>query len=175
MPFGIQALRNAIGGFKPAIQNEPPQKAGAFVTLSPHFSLAELTVSQTAARKGLSNNPPPAIIANMRVMAAGMEQVRALLGVPIHVNSGYRAPAVNAAVGGSTTSAHCKGWACDFIAPAFGDPLAVCRAIEASGIVFDQLIFEHTWTHVSFDPLRRRQLLTLRKSGGYAPGIVPGA
>jgi hypothetical protein len=181
MTFGINAIRNAISGFKPATSSagiapvaNPTQNGGGSLPpgyLSPHFSLAELTISQTASRNGLSNTPPAPILANMRIMAAGMEDVRALLGVPIHVNSGYRAPAVNAAVGGSVTSAHCKGWACDFIAPAFGAPLDICKRIVASPIVFDQIIEEGTWVHLSFDPRARRQVLTKARGGGYTSGL----
>lgn len=129
--------------------------------LSDHFTLAELCHSETAIRKGLPNTPSPEIRSNMGVMAQGLEAVRSLLGgVPIIVSSGYRSPELNRAIGGSPTSAHCQGWAADFIAPAFGTPLEICTEIAASGIPFDQLIEEGTWVHISFDPRCRRDVKT---------------
>lgn len=140
--------------------------------LSPHFSLAEFTLSQTAARKGLDNTPDATVIHRLTVTAINMERVRDVLGDrPISVSSGYRALAVNQAVGGSATSAHVLGWACDFICPAFGDPLAICHALAASDLKFDQLIEEGTWVHISFDPRMRRQVKT-KTATGYADGLT---
>lgn len=125
--------------------------------LSSHFTLAELTVTTT----GLPNNPDPLQLARLFATATSMEQVRKLLGHPITVNSGFRSAAVNKRVGGSPTSAHAQGFAVDFVCPAFGDPMAICRAIAASGIKFDQLIMEHNrWVHLSFDPRMRGQVLS---------------
>ena len=138
--------------------------------LSEHFSLAEMVVSQTAARKGLDNTPGPGTVENLKALAATLEKVRAILGHPIHISSGYRSIAVNRAIGGVGTSAHCLGHACDFIAPGFGSPLEVCRAIAASDLKFDQLIEEGTWVHLSVDPRMRRQVLTMR-GGKYTPGL----
>lgn len=134
--------------------------------LSPHFSLEELTASETAARLGLNNAPPAKVREALEATAAKLEAVRALLGKPILINSGYRAPKVNVAVGGSATSHHCKGYAVDFICPGFGRPLEVCRAIAASGIRYDQLIHEFgRWTHLSFAPSMRGQELTIDSRG----------
>lgn len=140
--------------------------------LSEHFSLAEFTISQTAARKGLDNTPGPGIIENLKTAAAKMERVRALLGKPIIVNSAYRSPAVNKAIGGVSTSAHCMGYAVDFICPAFGSPLEVAKAIAHAGLNFDQLIEEMgQWVHISVDPRMRRQVLTMR-GGKYTTGLA---
>lgn len=139
--------------------------------LSPHFTLEEMTLSQTASRKGLDNSPSPVVLENLKATALRMEAVRDLLMRPILVSSGYRSAQVNAAVGGVANSAHTQGWAVDFIAPDFGDPLRICEAIAASKIEFDQVIQEGTWVHVSFAPAMRRQLLT-KTPGGYAPGIA---
>jgi len=143
--------------------------------MSPNFTLAELTHSDAAVRRGLDNSPDDEAIANLRKLAATLEEVRSLLGVPIVISSGYRAPAVNKAVGGSSTSAHCRGLAADFIAPGFGTPQEVARAIRDSGIKFDQLIYEGTWVHLSIDPKMRRQVLTAHFNGGpatYTAGIA---
>lgn len=143
--------------------------------LSPHFSLAELTLSQTASRMGLDNAPPRAIFDALKDTAAKMEAIRTLLGVPIVVTSGYRSPQVNRAVGGAHDSAHCKGFAIDFIAPAFGTPFQVAKAIKDADplIEFDQLIYEcGQWCHISFDPLNRRQIMTFQ-DGEYTNGLRP--
>lgn len=147
------------------------------MNLSPHFTLEELTFSQTAARLGLNNDPPPRIVENLTFLASRLEEVRALLKAPMVVSSGYRSPAVNDAVGGAATSQHRFGCAVDFVAPDFGPPLEVAAAIEASGIGFDQLILEFgKWVHVSFvrrEP--RRQCLSVYVPGRYRPGILTRA
>jgi len=136
--------------------------------LTDHFSLAEMTVSETAARKGIDNTPSPAIIKNLTRTAQLLERVRVLLGSkPILVSSGYRSPALNAAVGGSKTSAHMQGLAADFICPGFGTPLAICQRLDSLGVEFDQLIQEGTWVHIGLaaEGIKpRRQVLTARFS-----------
>lgn len=124
--------------------------------LSPHFSLEELTVTQT----GLSNHPSEENLDHLRRTAFRMEEVRKLLAHPIIVNSGYRSLAVNKAVGGSPTSGHMLGHAVDFRCPGFGDPVDIVKAIVDSDIKFDQCIEEGTWVHISFDPRMRQQVKT---------------
>ena len=141
--------------------------------LSPHFTIASALFSSTAARLGIDNTPTDEILANMRVAAAGMEQVRTLLGsLPIHVDSWYRCPALNKAVGGADDSEHMKGFAADFIIP----PMKLCAIIEAissSPIQFDQLIYEFgRWVHGSFGPRMRRMILTAQHVPGQ-PTYVP--
>ena len=131
------------------------------MNLSEHFSLEEATHSDTAIRLGINNQPDARQLENMKKAAIGMEQVRALLGKSISVNSWIRLPEVNVAVGGSKVSSHMDGWAIDFVSP-FGTPYAVCKAIEVSGIKFDQMIYEYgKWTHISFAPEMRQQKLTI--------------
>lgn len=148
--------------------------------LSAHFTLAEMTASNTAARRGIPNVMGPGIHSQLILTADKMEAVRALLGgKPIRVTSGYRSPAVNKAVGGSRTSAHMTGHAVDFTCPDFGTPAQVAaflaRKLGPAGIPFDQLIEEFgEWVHIGFGPGTRGQLLTARKVGGktrYTPGI----
>ena len=136
------------------------------MNLSAHFTIEEFTRSEAALRRGLDNTPDAETIANLTELANGMEQVRALLGHPIHINSAYRGPKVNAAVGGSKNSAHMRGYAADFVCPAYGDVSAVCRAIMDSTISYDQLIHEFgAWVHISFDPQMRRMNLTIDGQG----------
>lgn len=147
--------------------------------LSDHFSLAELTASATAARKGLDNTPPAAVIDTLTLTADRMEKVREILGgKPIHVLSGYRSPAVNRAVGGSATSAHRTGHAVDFICPRFGTPAQVAAELarRLPPGSYDQIIEEFgEWVHIGFGPGKRGQRLTARKVKGktvYSAGIA---
>ena len=131
--------------------------------LTPHFTLGELVESNTATRLGIDNTPSQAVINNLKRTADTLEKVRALLGKPMIVNSGYRCPALNKAVNGAANSAHLTGLAADFTCRQFGDPLAVCKAIAAAKIEFDQLIQEGTWVHIGLAPLgtpARNQILT---------------
>lgn len=143
--------------------------------LSEHFTLQELTSSDVALRKGIDNTPPEDVVSNLTELALALEQVRELLGCPMHINSGYRSPKLNAAVGGSSTSAHMTGQAADFVAPDFGTPQQIAHHIAASAIPFDQLIFEGTWVHFGIRGDMRRQVLTAHFSGGkvtYTQGIA---
>lgn len=144
--------------------------------LTPSFHLSELLASDTAERKRLDNRPDAAALGNIRNhLAPGLQQIRDLLGQPMIIASGYRSPAVNKAVGGSRSSQHMQGLAADFIAPKFGTPLQVCRAIVASKVQFDQLIYEGTWVHVSFAAKPRRSVLTAKFGPGgavYSEGLV---
>ncbi|MGF6936859.1 zinc D-Ala-D-Ala carboxypeptidase [Paraburkholderia sp. UCT70] len=147
--------------------------------LTDHFSLDELTQSETAARRRIDNTPSPAIIENLTRTAQTLEQVRALLGSrPVLVSSGYRSPALNAAVGGAANSAHMTGLAGDFICPGFGSPLEICRKIAASNIGFQQMILEGTWVHLAIPATGEkpaRQILTANFGPGattYANGLA---
>lgn len=145
--------------------------------LSEHFTLEEGTASETAAKLGISNQPDAKQLENMKIAAAGMEQIRALLGKPIKVNSWLRLPAVNVAVGGSAKSAHMDGWAIDFTCAGVGVPLEVAKKIAASGIQYDQMIHEYgRWVHISFEPALRKQQLTIFKpEGKYKAGLLTEA
>jgi hypothetical protein len=144
--------------------------------LSPNFALARFTASDTARERGLDNQPGPEHLAHLRLLAASLEEVQALLGAPLKISSGYRSPALNAAVGGVPHSLHALGLAADFVCPAFGTPLAVARAIADAPIAFDQVIHEYgRWVHFGLarpGAAPRRQLLTICSSAaGYLDGL----
>ncbi len=146
------------------------------MTITVHFSLEELTFSETAARLGLDNSPDESVRGNLAMVAAVMEKIRSLLGdKPIVVHSGYRSPQVNLLVGGVATSAHCRGLACDFVCPAFGTPAEVAAALLKSDVEYDQLILEYGWVHVGLAEAGERgrhQALTKRSAAaGYESGI----
>jgi hypothetical protein len=123
--------------------------------LSPHFSLAELTASNTAARLGIDNTPPADALSRLGLLAELLERIRATLGVPVIVTSAYRSPALNRAVGGVTSSDHTQCQAADLVAPAFGSPYAVAKTLAplVQTIGIGQLILEGVkgkqWVHVS--------------------------
>jgi zinc D-Ala-D-Ala carboxypeptidase len=137
--------------------------------LSGHFSLEELTASETASRIGIDNNPNDLELRNLRRLAQYLEQVRKLLGKPIHINSGYRSVALNQKVGGQKMSAHLSGLAADLVCPSYGSPLDVCKTIRDSDILFDQIIYEFdSWCHFAVtqeELIGRRQCLTIDRNG----------
>jgi hypothetical protein len=136
--------------------------------LTPHFSLAELTTTNTK----IDNTPSKEVIEVLRTTAFYMEKVREILGnVAITINSGYRSPDVNRKVGGTSNSSHTYGYAVDFTA--YGHtPLTISNILSKSNLKFDQLIYEKTWVHISFDPRMRGNILTLKGKGKYVKGIV---
>lgn len=136
--------------------------------LSENFKLSEVLNSGTGRSKGLANDCTPEVEANLeRLCKEALEPIRALVG-PLKINSGYRSDAVNKAVGGSITSAHSFGLAAD-LNPVKGTWKQLMDAVIASGIVLDQIIFEHTWVHVGLlQPKtlkQRREKLAMFKVG----------
>ena len=145
------------------------------MNLSKSFTLEALTFSETAVRRGLPNVPNDEQIQNLTELAQSLERVQSLLGHPLHISSAFRSPKVNAAVGGSVTSAHMEGYAADFTCEAFGTPLEICKAIVSSDLAFDQIIQEGSWCHLSIDPRMRHETLTASFAGGkasYTNGIA---
>lgn len=124
--------------------------------------------SEAALRRGIENVPNAGETDNLlRLCETILEPIRALLNVPMHVNSGFRCPAVNAAVGGKANSGHLDGRACDFV-PVGMNLNHAMGVIQHSGLPFNQLILEYeTWIHVSIarvgvDP--RGQVLAIGKA-----------
>ena len=152
------------------------------VRLSQNFTLQEYTKSQTALRQGIDNTPTEEHMANATALFRNVVQkVRDQFGVTV-INSGYRGEALNKAVGGSSTSQHCKGEAVDIECP--GTPnYDVAKWIE-DNLDFDQLILEFYtpgipdsgWVHVSYKSEgNRKSILTAMKENGktvYKPGLI---
>ena len=119
--------------------------------LSPHFTLEELIATQ---HRGIDNTPPQEARDNLVRLCGLLEEVRYLVG-PMHINSGYRSPELNVAVGGQPTSQHCEGLAADFIAARYSLP-EIVRRIQERHLIYDQLIFElGSWIHISCAPVGR--------------------
>jgi hypothetical protein len=147
--------------------------------LSEHFSLAEMIASDTATRQGINNTPGPHEIDNLRRLCVRvLEPLRAALGQPIKVTSGYRSSLINTLVGGSRSSDHCAGRAAD-IKVEGTSPLTLAKAIQSLDLPVQQVIHEFgVWVHVSIPPagdVPRREYLTAVKNNGktqYLLGLV---
>ena len=153
------------------------------MNLTKNFTLSEMTKSETALRYGMDNTPSESEIENLRVLCENvLQKVRDHYGKGVKVNSGFRHPLVNAKVGGSTTSDHCKGFAADIEIPGVAN--ADLAQWIADNCEFRQLILEFYtvgvpdsgWVHVSFNPAdNKKQVLTATKKDGktvYLPGLV---
>lgn len=148
--------------------------------LTPHFTLEEFTRSGKAAELGLDNTPPPELLPRLILTAELLERIRATLGVPVIVTSGYRSPKVNLAVGSSSGSDHPHGHAADIVAPAFGTPYEVARTLAplVSTLGIGQIILEgikgKRWVHVStHTPERAINRIITITDNGVAVGIQP--
>lgn len=147
--------------------------------ISPYFTIEELTQSETAARLGIDNTPTPELLAHAeKFLLPGLDQVRAFLDRPVHINSGYRSIQLNAAIpGSSNTSQHTKFEAADITSPAFGTPLQIAKALigaqKEGKILFDQLIYEYdAWVHISFAEKPRGSVISKHKGTSYLVGLV---
>ncbi len=135
--------------------------------ISEHITYLEATKSQQAVRCGIKNNPNPDELASMRILANKVfEPLRLYFGKPIGISSFYRNAGVNAMIGGSRTSQHCKGEAMDIDADIFGGVTnkQIFDYIRKN-LDFDQLIWEFgtnenpAWVHVSYSKNNRKQVL----------------
>ena len=140
-----------------------------------HFTWEEAVIT---THREIQNILPESLKSAIISTADHLEIVRGILKVPIHILSWYRCPELNTAVGGTPNSQHMQGTAVDFHASEFGSPLLVCKRLArfAGSIIFDQLILEHTWVHISFSATpngkARREVLTLLQDKTYAVGLT---
>ena len=141
--------------------------------LSTHLDLSEVIRSDSAKRNGISNMPTPEHIENFKLLAEKIfEPVREHFCVPIRISSGYRSKELNAKIGGSATSQHCKGQAIDIDMD--GTSLTNKQIFDyiKDNLPFDQLIWEFgnednpDWVHVSYVPNGRKQILKAFKMNG---------
>ena len=121
------------------------------MTLTEHFSFEELTRTGKADLQDANRREARDYIDRLKLVAQMLEVIRAKFGA-VRVNSGFRGPAVNAAVGGSATSQHSKGEA-DIVCPAVTVDELHRWIVCESGIAFGQCILEKpggsVWVHVS--------------------------
>ena len=143
--------------------------------ISNHISYKEAVHSNTAIRRGIDNIPNEEQLANMKLLAEKVfEPVREWVGKPIKVNSFFRSPKLNTAIGGSSKSQHCLGQAID-IDDTFGYKTnAEMYHWIKDNLEFDQMIWEFgdednpNWVHISYVSLkenRNRCLKAYKKNG----------
>jgi len=144
------------------------------MNLSANFTLKELTKSDTATRLDLDNTPNDEQIESLRLLCENILQpVRDHFDKPVRISSGFRAPAVNQATGGSATSDHCKGQACDFEIEGLSNPEVATWIME--NLTYSQLILEFYvqgqvnsgWIHCSYNPdkLIKQELTAIKVAG----------
>jgi len=143
--------------------------------ISKHISDKEGVYSTTATRRGLDNNPSQFELTNMKLLAEKVfEPLREWVGGPIRINSFYRGKALNKAIGGSTSSQHCKGQAMDVDDGGCNKTNAEMYRFIKDELEFDQMIWEFgdddnpNWVHVSYvseDKNRNRCLKAYRHNG----------
>ena len=143
--------------------------------ISEHISYKEGVRSNTATRRGIDNTPNAEQLENMELVAEEVfEPLRAYVGGPIKINSFFRCPELNKAIGGSSKSQHCKGQAMD-IDDTFGRMTnAEMYHWIKENLDFDQMIWEFgdddntDWVHVSYvspEDNRNRCLKAYREEG----------
>ena len=147
--------------------------------LSGHFSLAELTKSQTATRKGIDNKPTIDHIENLTELCTQvLEPTRRNFGKPMVISSGYRSEELCEAIGSSKNSQHAKGEAADF--EMFGvDNKELAKYIK-NNLVFDQLILEFYnpddpssgWVHCSYSKEENRKQSLLYNGKDYTEWLT---
>ena len=129
-----------------------------------YFTFDELSRSETAERLKIDNRPSEAAKSNLAALTDNiLDPLREAWGKPITVNSGYRCPALNKAVGGVATSQHMTGQAADITTGNKVDNARLFQLVQDLGLPFDQLIDEKgfSWVHVSYSPRHGRQILKL--------------
>ena len=145
--------------------------------LSTHLSLSEVTRSESAKRKGISNMPTAEHIANFKILAEKIfEPIRSHFKVPIIISSGYRSKELNAVIGGSLTSQHCSGEAIDIDMDGTTGGVSNKMVFDyiKTNLNFDQLIWEFgtsenpDWVHVSYETngIQRKQVLKASRVNG---------
>lgn len=149
--------------------------------ISKHISYKEAIKSNTALRLNIDNTPDTVSLTNMTGVAHNIfEPLRLWVGGPIKINSFYRCPKLNKAIGGSKRSQHCEGRAID-IDDTFGYKTnAEMFNYIRDNLNFDQMIWEFgddnnpAWVHVSFDSLdgNRGRLLKAIKENGKSKYIL---
>ena len=130
-----------------------------------HFTIEELTRSTTARLRNIDNTPPPQVTASLTALVDNiLDPLREAWGKPIKVNSGYRCPALNKAVGGAPASQHMRGEAADITAGSREANRQIYLLMRRLNLPVDQAINEHdfAWIHVSYGPRHRRHYFAIR-------------
>jgi hypothetical protein len=141
------------------------------MNLSEHFTLAEMTFSPTAIKKGIDNTPNAQTVRNLQTLCEKvLEPLRAHIGGPIKISSGYRSEVLNSLIGGAKSSQHKTGQAADID---LKDKSAEAFKWIMANLDYDQIIWEFgndeqpDWIHVSFSSKgNRKNAMRAIKSNG---------
>ena len=126
-----------------------------------YFTIAELTRSDTARRLGIDNTPPASAVNALTVLVDEvLDPLREAWGGPIRVNSGYRCPELNKAVGGTPSSQHQRGEAADITVGSRSANRRLLALIKRLDLPVDQCIDEKgcRWIHVSHRSSHNRRM-----------------
>ena len=145
------------------------------MAVSEHISYKEGVYSRTATRLGIDNKPNEKQLQNMVTVAEEIfEPLRTWVGGPIKINSFFRSPELNKAIGGSSKSQHCHGQAID-LDDTFGRATnAEMYEFIKQNLDFDQMIWEFgdnknpDWVHISYvspQQNRKRCLKAYKEEG----------
>jgi zinc D-Ala-D-Ala carboxypeptidase len=140
--------------------------------ISTHITFKEATLSPTATRLGINNTPSVEALASMKLVAENcFEPLRRWYGKQIKINSFYRSPELNKAIGGASNSQHCLGEAIDIDADK--DNLKLFKWL-LNNVEFDMMIFEFgtrlepDWIHISYTRKRANRssvLMAVKENG----------
>lgn len=146
--------------YKDYLQNSRKNK------ISEHFTLFEVINSITALKLNIDNRPTAQVIKNATLLIKNvLEPIRTHFDSPITINCMYRCPNLNKAVGGVGNSQHLYGQAADITVK--NHSVQEVFDYIKNNLIFDQVIQEGTWVHVSFNPLHNRKESLLYKGGKY--------
>lgn len=139
--------------------------------LNKNFVLSEFLKSDTGTRKGIDNTPPDSAVKNLKLLVDTILQPVADEFKTVVINSGFRSPELNVAIGGATNSQHLSGLAADIEVPGVSNYTLACWIRD--NLKFDQLILEYYtpgspnsgWVHVSTSNSKlRNEVLTIGKT-----------
>lgn len=126
-----------------------------------NFKANEFIVSSTAIRAGINNVPKEqATLKNLMLTANMMQHIRDLLGESITITSAFRCEELNKMIGGSKTSKHLLGLACDFVCPRFGSPKEIVQYLKNINFNCDVALIEKGWVHIHTkeNPIENRKM-----------------
>lgn len=151
--------------------------------VSKYVAISEVTSSDTAKRKGISNMPTPEHLENLKVTCEAVHTpIREHFGKPIFISSAYRSAALNKAIGGSSSSDHCNGRALDLDQDDKGTGVTNKMVFDfvKDNLEFDQLIWEFgteknpDWVHVGYRKgANRKQILRAIRDAKGKTSYIP--
>ena len=136
--------------------------------ISEHFTMYDVVNSATALARKIDNRPTAQVVTNATALIKNvLEPIRNHFNSPLNVNCMYRSPNLNKAVGGVSTSQHVKGQAADITVN--NHSIQEVFNYIKKNLIYDQLIYEGTWIHISFSLMKNRKQPLKLVNGKYLP------